>query len=118
MTSDVQLYGIRNCDTVKKARTWLEAQGVAYVFHDYKSEGVDPQRLQRWCVQSGWEALLNRSGTTWRKLPEADRLGVDEARATALMSAHSSLIRRPVAEVGDRIEIGFDPAAYARLLAI
>ncbi len=106
------LHGIRNCDTVKKARAWLDGRGVAYRFHDFKTEGVTQAQLERWCAAAGWESVLNRAGTTFRKLPEADRTGLDEARAIALMLAHPSAIKRPVAEAGETILVGFKPDVY------
>lgn len=108
-----QVYGIRNCDTIKKARAWLDAAGVDYRFHDYKLEGVDRARLERWVDTLGWEALLNRSGTTFRKLPEADREGLDRDKAIALMAAHPSAIRRPVVEHGGALLAGFAPDRFA-----
>lgn len=111
------LYGIPNCDTMKKARAWLDAHGVAYTFHDYKKAGVDPAQLDRWIEARGWEALLNRSGTTFRKLPEAERVGLDAARARALMIAQPSMIRRPVLAHDGGIEVGFTPDRYAALFA-
>jgi Spx/MgsR family transcriptional regulator len=110
------LYGIRNCDTVKKARAWLDARGAAYAFHDYKTAGIDEARLRAWAAELGWERLLNRAGTTFRKLPEADRADLDEARAIALMQAQPSMIRRPVLDLGDRRLLGFDEAAWAAAL--
>lgn len=112
----IQFYGIPNCDTVKKARAWLDAKGHAYVFHDYKKEGADPARLSAWADAVGWEALLNRRGTTFRQLPEADRAGLDAARALALMAAHPSLIKRPVVEHAGGILVGFDPARWSQAL--
>ncbi len=106
------LYGIPNCDTVKKARAWLAARGTIYAFHDYKKAGVDEQALDRWIAGAGWEVLLNRSGTTFRKLPEADKAGLDAAKARALMIAQPSTIKRPVLERGDKLLIGFDPEQY------
>jgi arsenate reductase len=107
------VYGIRNCDTVRKARAWLDGHGVDHDFHDYKSAGVDPARLRAWCAAMGWEALINRSGTTFRKLPEPQKTGLDEGRAIALMQAHPSLIRRPVLEHGDgRLLVGFRADEY------
>jgi arsenate reductase len=106
------MYGIRNCDTVKKARAWLEAHGVAYDFHDYKVDGIDRDRLERWCRELGWEALLNRAGTTFRKLPETDKQVLDARKATALMLAQPSLIKRPVLELGGRLVVGFKPDLY------
>jgi arsenate reductase (glutaredoxin) len=103
------LYGIPNCDTVKKARTWLDARGLAYTFHDYKKAGADPARLAAWCQAAGWEKVLNRAGTTFRKLPDADKAGLDEARAIALMAANPSAIRRPVLEHAGGLLVGFKP---------
>ena len=110
------LYGIRNCDTVKKARAWLDTHGLAYTFHDYKVAGVDPDRLATWVDRLGWEALLNRSGTTFRKLPEAERADLDRDRAIAIMLAHPSAIRRPVLEAGDTLLVGFTPERWAAAL--
>lgn len=107
-----QLYGIRNCDTVKKARAWLDANGVDYEFHDYKASGVEPARLSSWVGELGWEKLLNRSGTTFRKLADADKQDLDEAKAVALMQAQPSIIRRPVVEAGGALLVGFDPERY------
>ena len=109
----VTIHGIRNCDTMKKARAWLDAQGVAHAFHDYKVSGIDQATLASWVRQVGWETLLNRAGTTFRKLPEAERAGLDEARAMALMLAQPSMIKRPVLDVGGRLLVGFKPADYA-----
>jgi arsenate reductase (glutaredoxin) len=106
------LYGIRNCDTMKKARAWLETEGVAYDFHDYKTAGIGEARLRGWTAELGWERLLNRSGTTFRKLPEADKEGLDGDRAIALMLAQPSMIRRPVLDLGDRRLVGFSDEAY------
>ena len=110
----ITIYGIRNCDTMKKARAWLEAAGIAYDFHDYRVQGLDESLLRGWVAQVGWEALLNRAGTTFRKLPEAEREGLDEARALRLMLAQPSMIRRPVLALGGRILVGFRPEAYAQ----
>jgi Spx/MgsR family transcriptional regulator len=110
------LYGIPNCDTVKKARTWLEAREAAYTFHDYKKAGADPVRLAVWCRAAGWEKLLNRAGTTFRKLPEADREGLDEAGAIALMAAHPSCIKRPVVEHSGGLLVGFKPEEWEAAL--
>jgi len=106
------LYGIPNCDTVKKARAWLDAKGVPYSFHNYKTAGVDPARLRDWVAELGWEALINRTGTTFRKLPDAEREGLDEGRAIALMLAHPSVIRRPVVEGDGHLLVGFKPERY------
>lgn len=106
------LYGIRNCDTMKKAWTWLDQHGVAYAFHDYKKQGVERDRLEAWVAKLGWEVLLNRSGTTFRKLPDADRVGIDAKKAIELMAAQPSMIKRPVLEAGGRLLVGFKPAEY------
>ena len=109
------LYGIRNCDTMKKARAWLDRQGVAYRFHDYKTEGIERSRLDCWTSKVGWEALLNKAGTTFRKLPELQKERLDEARAIALMLDQPSMIRRPVLEAGGKLLVGFKPEQYATL---
>ena len=111
------MYGIPNCDTIKKARTWLGGNGVAYTFHDYKKAGVDRAALDRWADALGWEVLLNRAGTTFRKLPEADRAGIDRAKAIALMEAQPSMIKRPVLEGEGRLIVGFKPAEYEAALS-
>ena len=103
----VTVYGIPNCDTVKKARGWLDARGIAYAFHDYKKSGADPGKLREWSGLAGWDKLLNRAGTTFRKLPEGDKTDLDEARAIALMAANPSAIRRPVVEHAKGLLIGF-----------
>ena len=108
----ITMYGIRNCDTIKKARTWLEDRGVAYDFHDYKASGIDHARLQKWVSDAGWEKLLNRAGTTFKKLPDADKADIDEAKAIALMLAQPSMIKRPVLEAGNSLLIGFKPEIY------
>lgn len=107
------LYGIKNCDTVKRARAWLDAAGISYTFHDYKTAGVPDDRLRVWVDRLGWEVLLNRAGTTFRKLPDADKADLDAGRATSLMRAHPSAIKRPVLERGDEVLVGFRPEAYA-----
>lgn len=112
----VTVYGIRNCDTVKKARGWLDAAGVTHRFHDYKTAGVDRDHLARWAEAVGWENLLNRAGTTFRKLPDGDRNGIDAAKALALMVAHPSLIRRPVVEYSGGLIVGFKPDRFATIL--
>ncbi|UVO49789.1 ArsC family reductase [Sphingomonas sp. SUN019] len=109
------LYGIPNCDTVKKARAWLAEHEVAYTFHDYKKAGVDEDELRRWVDTLGWEKLLNRQGMTFRKLPDEDKTDVDTDKAIRLMLAHPSAIRRPVIVSGDAIIVGFDPARYLDL---
>ena len=113
---NVTIYGIKNCDTMKKARAWLAANGVAAEFHDYKIEGVDPARLARWIAAVGWEKLLNRAGTTFRKLADADKADLDAAKATALMLAQPSMIKRPVIEAPGGLLVGFAPDDYARVL--
>ena len=111
------LYGIRNCDTVKRARAWLDSRGVAYEFHNYKTAGIDEARLRGWARELGWERLLNRAGTTFRKLPEADKARLDEDKAIALMLASPSMIRRPLLDLGDRRLIGFGEAVWAEALS-
>jgi arsenate reductase len=107
------IYGIRNCDTMKKARAWLDKAGYAYAFHDYKTAGLDRARLEGWAKTVGWEALLNRSGTTFRKLPDAARDGLTEKKALALMLEQPSMIRRPVLEAaGGKLLVGFKPEQY------
>lgn len=113
---DIQLYGIPNCDTVKRARAWLIAHELAHSFHDYKQDGADPARLARWADTMGWERLLNTRGTTFRKLPEGERTNIDRATALALMVAHPSLIKRPVVEHPGGLLVGFDEAEWARAL--
>ena len=108
------LFGIRNCDTMKKAWTWLDDHGVAYDFHDYKKQGIARERLEAWVAKLGWEVLLNRSGTTFRRLPEADRAGIDAAKAIELMLAQPSMIKRPVLEVDGKLIVAFKPADYAQ----
>ncbi len=113
----ITIYGIRNCDTMKKARVWLEAHQVAVVFHDYKTQGIDRQLLKGWVSEVGWEVLLNRAGTTFGKLPEQERDGLDEDRAIALMLAQPSMIKRPVLNGAGRLLVGFKPEAYAAAFA-
>ncbi|MGX7894095.1 arsenate reductase [Tsuneonella sp. HG222] len=113
----IEVYGIPNCDTVKKARAWLGERGIAYTFHDYKKEGADPERLAGWVAAVSWEAVLNRRGTTFRKLPESEREGLDPARAASLMQAHPSAIRRPIVEYPGGMLVGFDPAEWTSALA-
>ncbi|MFC7397142.1 ArsC family reductase [Chelatococcus sp. GCM10030263] len=107
------IYGIKNCDTMKKARAWLDDHGVAYRFHDYKIEGIDRERLAAWAGAVGWETLLNRAGTTFRKLPDDDKQGLDQEKAIALMLAQPSMIKRPVLDIGGRLIVGFKTADYA-----
>jgi len=111
------LHGIPNCDTVKKARTWLAERGMTYTFHDFKKAGVDPAALDRWVDALGWEVVLNRSGTTFRKLSEGQREGLDRDRAVAIMLAQPSAIKRPILVHGDMIEAGFKPERYAAVFA-
>ncbi len=113
----ITMYGIPNCDTVKKARTWLDQNGVAYVFHDYKKAGIDQARLETWVEDLGWETVLNRSGTTFRALPEAEKTGLDVDKAVALMLTQPSMIKRPMLDLGDRRIAGFKPDVYAAALA-
>jgi arsenate reductase (glutaredoxin) len=110
------LYGIKNCDTVRKARHWLDEHGVEYRFHDFRADGLDLDRLSAWTAELGWETLLNRRGTTWRRLPEEQRTGLDESRALALMLEQPTLIKRPVLDMGQQRHIGFDAERYASLL--
>jgi arsenate reductase len=110
------LYGIRNCDTVKKARAWLDQLGVEYTFHDYKLEGIDATRLRGWIDSVGWETLLNRAGTTFRKLPDAKKEGIDERRAIALMLEQPSMIKRPVLDAKGKLIVGFKPDIYEKAL--
>ncbi|MBN9514574.1 MAG: ArsC family reductase [Alphaproteobacteria bacterium] len=112
----VVIYGIKNCDTMKKARGWLDKAGVAYDFHDYKTAGVERPRLEGWAKKAGWETLLNRAGTTFRKLPEGDKEGLTETKAIGLMMANPSMIKRPVLEAGGRLLVGFKPDQYEALL--
>lgn len=115
MGSTVTLYGIKNCDTMKKARAWLDDRGVVYRFHDYKAEGISKDKLQHWCDELGWETLLNRAGTTFRKLPEVEKAGLNERNAIALMLAQPSMIKRPVLETdGGGLLAGFKPEIYAK----
>ena len=111
----VCLYGIRNCDTMKKARRWLDDAGVAFRFHDYKTSGIDAATLRAWCAQVGRDALVNRRGLTWRRLDEERKQGLDEARAIDLMLANPSLIKRPVLEMNGRIHVGFSAEKYQAL---
>ena len=112
----ITLYGIPNCDTVKKARDWLAARGLAYTFHDYKKAGADPAKLAEWCEIAGWETVLNRAGTTFHKLPEADKQGLDAAKAVVIMAANPSCIKRPVVEHSGGLLVGFKPEQWAAAL--
>ncbi len=111
------LYGIKACDTMKKARTWLDEHQVEYAFHDYKSAGIDRERLSRWCEEHGWQVLLNKAGTTFRKLGDEQKADIDQAKAIELMLAQPSMIKRPVLQLGDKTVIGFKPDIYAAALA-
>ena len=113
----ITIYGIKACDTMKKARHRLDDHGVVCEFHDYKTAGIDRTRLEKWTREVGWEALLNRSGTTFRKLPDADKTALDEAKAIALMLAQPSMIKRPVLDVDGHLIVGFKPETYADLIA-
>jgi arsenate reductase len=112
----IDLYGIPNCDTVKKARAWLERHAIEYAFHDYKKEGADLAKLGAWSDAAGWETLLNRRGTTFRALSDADKADIDRAKALHLMEASPSLIKRPVVEHPGGLLVGFDPAEWERAL--
>lgn len=114
MTKAITIYGIKNCDTMKKARAWLDDHGVAYEFHDYKAAGASKEKLKAWAGELGWETLLNRAGTTFRKLPDAEKEGLNERRALTLMLEQPSMIKRPVLEVGGKVLVGFKPEIYAK----
>jgi len=113
----VYIFGIKNCDTMKKARRWLDESGVDYAFHDFKAEGIDAKRLKAWCTSVGWEVLLNRRGLTWRGLNDDQRLDMNADRAIALMAESPTLIKRPVLEIGEHIEVGFSSERYSALLS-
>ncbi|RZJ93984.1 MAG: arsenate reductase [Brevundimonas sp.] len=112
----ITLHGIPNCDTVKKARVWLDQHGVAHVFHDYKKGGVERAWLERWVAEHGWEVVLNRAGTTFRALPDADKADLTADKAIGLMLAQPSMIKRPVLDLGDRTLVGLKPDIYAALV--
>ena len=114
MAKSITIYGIKNCDTMKKARAWLDGKGVAYDFHDYKAAGIEKDRLKAWSDKAGWETLLNRAGTTFRKLPDGDKEGLNEKKALALMLAQPSMIKRPVLDIGGKLLVGFKPEVYAK----
>jgi len=117
MAKPVTIHGIKSCDTMKKARAWLEAHDVGYAFRDYKTQGVDKATLERWAKQVGWEVLLNRAGTTFRALPDADKTNLTEKKAIALMLAQPSMIKRPVLDLGGgKLIVGFKPDIYAQVL--
>ena len=111
------MYGIKNCDTIKKARNWLDDHGVAYTFHDYKAAGIDSATLDGWIGKLGWEVLLNKAGTTFKKLPDADKAGIDADKAKALMIAQPSMIKRPVLDFDGKLLVGFKPEQYEQALA-
>jgi arsenate reductase len=113
-TMAVTIYGIKNCDTMKKARAWLDQHGIAYAFHDYKAVGIGRGALETWAGAVGWETLLNRAGTTFRALPDKDKDGITEKKAIALMLAQPTMIKRPVLDVGGRLLVGFKPEHYAK----
>jgi len=109
----ITIYGIKNCDTMKKARAWLDKAGAEYAFHDYKTSGIERERLERWAKKVGWETLLNRAGTTFRKLPDKDKDGLSEKKAIRLMLAQPSMIKRPVLDLGGgKLLVGFKPELY------
>ncbi len=112
----ITFYGIPNCDTVKKARKWLNARDAEYEFHDYKKQGADAEKLARWSDTVGWEKLLNKRGTTFRKLPDADKADIDQAKAVALMAANPSMIKRPVVEHAGGLLVGFDEVEWGAQL--
>jgi len=113
----ITIYGIKNCDTMKKARDWLDGHGVAYAFHDYKAVGIDAAHLKAWTGKVGWEVLLNRAGTTFRKLPDTEKADITEAKAISLMLAQPSMIKRPVLDTGGSLLVGFKPDQYEAELA-
>ena len=114
----ITIYGIKNCDTMKKARTWLDKQGVEYAFHDYKTAGIEREQLERWSRKAGWETLLNRAGTTFKKLPDKDKQGLTEKKAIALMLAQPAMIKRPVLDLGHgKLLVGFKPELYSEAVA-
>jgi arsenate reductase len=113
----ITIYGIKNCDTMKKARAWLDKHGIPYAFHDYKAAGIERERLERWCKKVGWETLLNRSGTTFRKLSDKDKNDLNVTKAVALMLAQPSMIKRPVLDLGSgKLLVGFKPEFYAEAI--
>jgi arsenate reductase len=111
----VKIYGIRNCDTMKKAFAFLESRKLAYDFHDYKKDGVPPGKLGEWAKRVGWEKLANTRGPTWRNIPDAEKAGLTEARALRLLERYPSAIKRPVLEAGSKLLVGFDPGEYSKL---
>ena len=117
MAKTITIYGIKNCDTMKKARAWLEGQGIAYDFHDYKTAGIERGRLEGWASKVGWETLLNRAGTTFRKLPDKEKEGLTGKKAVALMIGQPSMIKRPVLDVGGKLVFGFKPEQYVHIFS-
>ena len=113
----ITIYGIKNCDTMKKARAWLDQKGVSYAFHDYKAEGIDRAHLDRWVGCVGWETVLNRAGTTFKKLDDADKADLDREKAIKLMLAQPSMIKRPVLEADGKLIVGFKPEIYNEAFA-
>jgi Spx/MgsR family transcriptional regulator len=111
----ITVYGISNCDTIRRARKWLEGEGIAYRFHDYRKDGVDADLIRAWAGELGWEVLLNRRGTTWRKVPENEREDLDESKAVALMTAYPAMIKRPLFDLGDERRVGFSKSDQAAL---
>jgi arsenate reductase (glutaredoxin) len=119
IAKSITIYGIKNCDTMKKARAWLDKHGVGYSFHDYKTAGIERERLERWCKKVGWEVLLNRAGTTFRKLPDKDKAGINANKALALMLAQPSMIKRPVLDLGGgNLIVGFAPEIYSKSVEV
>ncbi|MBV1920879.1 MAG: ArsC family reductase [Pseudomonadales bacterium] len=112
--TNITMYGIKNCDTIKKARKWLETEGVDYQFHDYKKESIQKDQLITWINQLGWEVLLNKRGTTWRKLPDDIKNNIDEASAISVMLENTSIIKRPVLDTGNTLLVGFSADEYAK----
>ena len=114
----IVMYAIPNCDTVKRARDWLAGQEIPYAFHDYKKAGVDPAVLEQWVDEHGWEIILNRAGTTFKKLPDADKANLDASKAVDLMLAQPSMIKRPILDLGDRRIVGFKPEVYEAAMSV
>ncbi len=112
MADQITLYGIPNCDSVKKARKWLDGNSVSYDFHNYKKDSIDSKTLTQWCKKVGWEVLLNKRGTTWRKLSEDQQSGLNQSKAIALMIENTSIIKRPVMQFGDQLLVGFDESTF------
>jgi arsenate reductase len=114
----ITIYGIKNCDTMKKARAWLDERGVKYAFHDYKTAGIERGRLEGWVRELGWEAMLNKAGTTFRKLDDADKDGLNAKKAMALMLAQPSMIKRPVLDLNGKLVVGFKPELYEKSVRV